>query len=179
MNLLERLPDFYRNSPESVDILEAVAGCLQDLKKRADSLLNQMQVSTAAWGLDIWEEMYNIPADISKSESERRAVILSRMRTTGSITPEVVRKVAGAFSDRAVKVTETPGEYAFHIEVAWYESTSYEKLDFMKAIEEIKPAHLAWNHTIVIISQSQQAAAYAFAVHGGESITDGLPVFVS
>lgn len=142
MNLLERLPDFYRNSPESVDILEAVAGCLQDLKKRADSLLNQMQVSTAAWGLDIWEGMYNIPADISKSESERRAVILSRMRTTGSITPEVIRKVAGAFSHGETVLQEFAAQYRFILHIS-QDIDYFLYLEPLKqAVEEMKPAHL-------------------------------------
>ena len=142
MSLLDYLPESYQNSPETVDLLEAIGQQTDTLYARYLDFLNQHQVCTATWGLSFWEQIYGIPADVSKPEQERREILYSKMRAIGSVTPEMIRRLAAAFSEGEPVVTECPSEYRFTVFVTQSLDRPTYLHGLYAAIEEMKPAHL-------------------------------------
>lgn len=142
MSLLDYLPESYQNSPETVDLLEAIGQQTDTLYARYLDFLNQHQVCTATWGLSFWEQIYGIPADVSKPEQERREILYSKMRAIGSVTPEMIRRLAAAFSEGEPVVTEFPSEYRFTVFVTQSLDRPTYLHGLYAAIEEMKPAHL-------------------------------------
>jgi hypothetical protein len=146
MNLLEMLPEDYQHSAEVADLEKALAVETDQALDAKDDLLRQLNVDTATWGLALWEKAYGIDLDVSKSLADRRSRIKSKMRARGVTTVDVIRKVAESFAgDQAdVRVIEHNPEYRFVIQ---YIETLGQPPDYRglaEAVEEIKPAHLAW-----------------------------------
>jgi hypothetical protein len=140
--LLSCLPESYRDSPETVDLLQAVQRQVKLLGDQYESFLRQTQVSAATWGLSIWEETYGVPVDVSKSQQERREVLYARMRAIGSVTPAMIQNIAAAFCQGNPVVTEFPNESRFTISVIQSLDRPTSLKGMYAAIEGIKPAHL-------------------------------------
>lgn len=151
MSLLGCLPESYRESMETVDLLEAMGRQTDLLFNRYLDFLNQLQVSTASWGLSFWEQVYGIPTDISKPEQERREVLYSKMRAIGSVTPEMIRSIAAAFSEGETVLKEHFGEYRFSLILERRIESGGIGEALKKAVEEMKPVHLAWDYSIQMI----------------------------
>lgn len=151
MNLLRYLPESYRDSPETVDLLTAMGEQTNRLYDRYLDFLDQLQVSTASWGLSFWEQVYGIPVDVSKPEQERREVLYSKMRAVGSVTPGSIRNIAAAFSEGETFLEEHFGEYRFSLIMERNVESESVGEALHKAIEEMKPTHLAWDYSIQII----------------------------
>lgn len=150
--LLSCLPESYRDSPETVDLLQAVQRQVKLLGDQYESFLRQTQVSAATWGLSIWEETYGVPVDVSKSQQERREVLYARMRAIGSVTPAMIQNIAAAFSDGNTTLEEFFQEYRFHLTIDRNITSQDIHKVFEKAIEEVKPAHLTWNYSIQVVN---------------------------
>ena len=65
--LIEQLPDFYHNSPEVVDLQNAFTKQINSAWMQREEFLNQLNVQTATWSLPIWEYLYGIEADTTRS----------------------------------------------------------------------------------------------------------------
>lgn len=149
---LSCLPESYRNSPETVDLLRGIQEAAGLLREQSHSFLQQAQVSTASWGLSLWEDGYGVPVDVSKSQQERREVLYARMRAVGSVTPAMIQNIAAAFSDGNTTLEEFFQESRFHLTIDRNIASQDVRKVFEKAIEEVKPAHLAWNYSIQVIN---------------------------
>ena len=115
MKLWELLPEFYLHSPEVMNLQDAVGLQVERFLQARDEMLLQLDVSTATWGLRIWEEAYGLPTDVSRPDEYRRARILSKMRGQGATTPKMIQQVAESFSNGLVEVLEYPEEYRFEV----------------------------------------------------------------
>lgn len=151
MNLLNYLPESYGSSEETVDLLSVMGWQTDRLYDRYLDFLNQLQVCTASWGLSFWEQIYGIPVDVSKPEQERREVLYSKMRAIGSVTPESIRSIAAAFSEGETVLKEHFGEYRFSLILERRIESGEIGEGLKKAMEEMKPAHLAWDYYIQMI----------------------------
>ena len=151
MNLLNYLPQSYGDSPETADLLEVMGQQTERLYDRYLDFLNQLQVCTASWGLSFWEQVYGIPVDVSKPEQERREVLYSKMRAIGSVTPESIRSIAAAFSEGETVLKEHFSEYRFSLILERSIESGEIGEGLKKAVEEMKPAHLAWDYSIQVI----------------------------
>lgn len=151
MNLLDYLPESYQDSPETVDLLAVMGQQTNRLYDRYLDFLDQLQVCTASWGLSFWEQVYGIPVDVSKPEQERREILYSKMRAIGSVTPEAIRNIAAAFSEGETFLEEHFSEYRFSLILERNMESEPVEEALQKAIEEMKPAHLAWDYSIQMI----------------------------
>lgn len=146
MNLMDLLPSFYEGN-KSMEELQGVLSddvstMIGDLQKTVDECF----VNTAADTLKRYENIFGIKPDVSKSVTERRARIKSKMRIRGVTTVEVLRKVAASFaSDSAeVDIIEYNPEYRFIVRYIESLGRPPDYRGLTEAVEEIKPAHLAW-----------------------------------
>ncbi|WP_438445916.1 putative phage tail protein [Gorillibacterium sp. sgz5001074] len=124
-------------------ILDSGADELEELETGITSVLQQFFVDTATWALTDWEQELQIKTDESKPISERRSVIKSRLRGSGTVTVALLESVAESYDRGRIKVTEQPALYQITIRFLDTAGIPPQIDDLMAAVESVKPAHLS------------------------------------
>lgn len=138
-NLIEYIPIYERKSKVYNELIKAYEEELYKKHLYLDDILNQVNVDTATWGLDIYEKELNIKKDISKSYEERRSLIKSKLRGIGKVDKALIKLVADSYTNGHVDV-----KFDNNIKIKFNSLYGIpSNLDDLKtAINEIKPAHL-------------------------------------
>lgn len=137
--LLNRLQPFMRKSKIYSQVFDADAKEIQKRNEQIDDLKKQFSVDTATWGLAFFERDYGIPIDESKSIEDRRALVKSKMRGSGTVTSGLIKDVALAFTGGQVDVNFNGKIIITFTDIVGIPPNMD---DFKAAINEIKPAHL-------------------------------------
>ncbi|MBB6730062.1 YmfQ family protein [Cohnella zeiphila] len=140
--MLTYLPGYYATSKVIRSMMDAEGQELDQLQAALDDILNQFFVSSATWGLNRWEAELAIPIDESKPIDQRRSAIVSKIRGTGTVTVQLLQKVAQSFENGSIQVTQQPELYQFTVKFVDTLGLPPNIDDIKAAIEEIKPAHL-------------------------------------
>jgi len=143
--MLDNMPQYYLTSIVMRTIWDAQGREIDQLYQALDEVLKQFFVSTATWGLELWEQFLGLPIDKTKPEQFRRERITAKLRGYGTITKEVIKNVASAFANGEVEVIEYPSEYKFVVKFV-EKGIPPNMSDLTKTIEEIKPAHLNYEY---------------------------------
>lgn len=147
--LIAYLPDFYAGSPQVSALQGTLDRQTQALWTAEGGLIDQLDVSKATWGLAYWEKSLGLETDLERPDEYRRTRILSKLRGQGTTTVAMIQNVAESFSNGAVDVLEYPAEYRFEIKFTGTLGIPPNLDDLTAAIEEIKPAHLAYDYVII------------------------------
>lgn len=149
MRLAEYLPDLWDPCAEVIALQNALEPEVITLWAAKDGLLEQLHVATATWGLEAWERALGIEVDVSRPTAFRRTRVLSKLRGQGTTTVVMIQNVAESFSNGAVDVIEHAEEYRFEIKFTGTVGIPPNMEDLSAAIEEIKPAHMAYSYIIL------------------------------
>lgn len=149
MTLTDYLPDFWDKSAEVLAIQRAMEPSVAQAWADRDGLLAQLIVRTATWGLTQWETSLGLSTDLGKDVEYRRTRIISKLRGQGTTTVAMIKNVAESFSNGQVDVIEHPAEYRFDIKFVGTIGVPPNMEDMTAAIEDIKPAHLAYDYIII------------------------------
>lgn len=144
----ERVPEYYRQHPESRVVLEVLAAAAEDAAMAFEDVRDQTFVDAATWGLALWEGSLGLTTDEDKDISERRSVIKAKLRGTTATTPALVQNVAAAYANSVVEVVEYPAEYRLVVKFTGAVGTPPNLDDLAATLDEIIPAHLAWEFYI-------------------------------
>ena len=144
MNLIDMLPSFYHDSDFVKSYMSSQSIEHNFIKESIDDLVNNLYVDTATWGLDYFEEELGLKTDKSKSYEERRERIKAKKRGNGTTTIKMLKDTALAFECGEVEVTEMYNDYMFKLKKKKKKGMPKNIEDFKDAIDEIKPAHLAY-----------------------------------
>lgn len=153
--MLGHLPGYYETSRVMGAILDAQGTELDDLRLALDETLQQSFVSTATWGLDRWETELGIKTDTGKPLDQRRSLVISKIRGTGTVTVQLLQNVASSFENGTVEVTHQPASYQFTVKFIDTVGQPPNLDDLKAAIEEIKPAHLAVQYQFKYLTVSE------------------------
>lgn len=145
MSLIDLLPGFYKNSTQVIELQGAFEHWTEALKAARDDLLVQLNVETATWGLSIWEKALGLETDVTKPYEYRRTRIMSKLRGAGTTTKKMIQNVAESFSNGQVEIIEYNEENRFVVKFVGQIGIPPNMNDLTAAIEEIKPAHLAYS----------------------------------
>lgn len=175
-DLMVKLPEHYQNSPQ-VRELQRVLGLMADEAEGAlEETLAQFFPQTAyGWGLELWERAYGIPVDLSKPLEYRRTRVISKLRGQGATTVAMIQNVAESFSNGQVEIEEHNDEFYFVVRFTSNYGVPPNIEDLRAAINEIKPAHLAWLFEYLYRTWGQ-AGAYtwgALAEHTWDDLKGG------
>ena len=144
MNLINKLPSFYDN-----DITRPIQNSFTveaDLiNDKVEKTLNQFFVDSATYGLDKWEKMLGISKNNNDIQT-RRENIKAKMRSRGTTTVSVIKNICEAYSNGIVEVIVNHSDYSFIIDFVGTIGIPKAFAELDKAIEEIKPAHLAHSY---------------------------------
>lgn len=143
-DLMQYLPDYYKDVREMEKLQETLGLEIGGLKVGTIDVLDQAFVETATVSLGRWEAELGLNIDSSKSYATRREMIKAKLRGNGTTTPEMIQRTASAFSGGVVEVKEVPNEYRFEIHFVSTLGIPPNMAGLIQIIEEIKPAHLAY-----------------------------------
>jgi len=158
MSLLDLLPEYYRNSPQVKELQGAFEYWAEKIKAARDDFLRQLNVQTATWGLELWEKALGLETDVSKPYEYRRTRIMSKLRSAGTTTVEMIKNVAQSFSNGEVEIIEKNDESKFIVKFVGTLGIPPNLDDLSAAIEEIKPAHLAYTFEYTYRTYGELAA---------------------
>lgn len=175
MKLIDYLPEFYRGSVETTTLEEALDRELEKLWAVRGDFFAQLNVSSATWGLKAWEAALGLETDVSKSVEYRRTRVLSKLRGQGTTTAAMIRNVAESFSNGVVDVIEHPEEARFEVKFTGTIGIPPNLEDLSAAIDEIKPAHLAYTYIILFRTWGdvRQRTWGALAAHTWAAVKEG------
>lgn len=134
-------------------IYEAQDKQIDKLDENIQDLLNQFFIETATWGLQYWEEEFNIIPNINDTYEIRRNRILAKKRGQGTTTKEVIKNICNSYVDNT-DVIEHSVEYWFELILESYKGFPYLLNDLYDIIDEIKPAHLGTGYKLVAITNN-------------------------
>ena len=144
MSLINKLPSFYDN-----DITRPIQNSftieVDSVNDEVENTLNQFFVDSATYGLDKWESMLGISKNNFDIQT-RRENIKAKMRSRGTTTVSVIKNICEAYSNGTVEIIVNHSDYSFVIDFIDTIGIpkAFDELD--KAINEIKPAHLAHSY---------------------------------
>lgn len=144
--LTKHYPQRLLESPEFLEMQEALGDPVFELRSALYSFGEQLNVNTATYGLCAWETALGINVDVSKSDTERRERIMSKLRGTGAVTAEMIENVARSFAGGEVTVIEDPANYTFIVKFSGQYGVPHNIDAVTAAINEIKPAHLGFTY---------------------------------
>ncbi len=143
LRMQDNAPDYWRMFEEMKAYWVAVGSELDNAGGYVDSLLNQFFIPLATWGLQFWERELGEPTDLTKTYEERRAILIAKLRGVGTVTREMVERVAQAYERGKIEViNEAAPDGTFTVRFIDTLGTPPQIADLMAAIERIKPAHL-------------------------------------
>lgn len=142
----DSLPRYYDESKIASNIIGREAEELARINADAYDVLDQFFITTATWGLTIWERIFGIATDTTKSYEQRREVLLGKLRGAGKVNAELIENVARAYANGEVDVTVDVPAYTIVVTfVGTYGIPA--QIDALKeTLREIIPAHLAINY---------------------------------
>lgn len=158
MTLMDYLPQHYQGSEQVRRLQDALDAQTTALRAAWDDCMIQLDVATATWGLDYWESALGITKKAADSFAFRRSRVISKLRGSGVTTAELIRTVAASFANGDVEVVETPESYTFTVKFTGTLGIPPNMADLTAAIEEIKPAHLAYSYEYTLRTHAMLAA---------------------
>lgn len=157
MDLKEYLPERLLSLPVR-DFLDAASPQLAAMQEAFLALPEkELFASTAERWLSLWERAYGLPVEPEKPVPFRRSRLLSRVRGAGTTTKEMIRQVVESFSQSDCEVLEIPEEYRFEVHFVNRYGIPPNMEDVQAAVEEIKPAHLAYAFVYLFYTWSRYA----------------------
>lgn len=117
---------------------------VDDLQKWTRELREQAFPQTATWGLRFFEERLGLPVNESMPVEERRRRILTKMTTEWPITKRRMEIIASEAAGLPAEIVQNIAPYTFLVLFQDDDSPSLNLVSVQDAIEEAKPAHLAY-----------------------------------
>lgn len=116
----------------------------------------QIAPETATWGIDYWEQRFDIEPDESLTLEERRQRVIVKRSKRAPMNPARIEDIIGKLLNLETKVTENIAPYIFRVtsEEAGDEELSLELA--YKTLKEIKPSHLGFELETVSVERGQE-----------------------
>ena len=144
--LMQHMPKYYRDIVEIEELQKAIDLQLDELDIMSNEVLKQFFIYTATWSLPIWERIFGLTVgDTTSNLKERRENIISKLRSYGTTTKEMIARVAKAFTNGEIEVIEDNPNYSFKIKFTSIVGIPDNLENFKKVVATIKPAHLNFN----------------------------------
>lgn len=144
--LMQHMPKYYRDIVEIEELQNTIDLQLDELDIMSNEVLKQFFIYTATWSLPIWERIFGLTVgDTTSNLKERRENIISKLRSYGTTTKEMIARVAKAFTNGEIEVIEDNTNYSFTIKFTSIVGIPDNLENFKKVVATIKPAHLNFN----------------------------------
>ena len=141
--LLRHMPKYYRGILEIETLQKSINDELEIIDTISKDVLDQFFIYTATWSLQIWEKIFGLAVgDKTSNIQERRENLISKLRSYGTTTKEMIARVAKAYTDGEIEVIEDNANYSFKIKFTSIVGIPQNLENFKAVVNVIKPAHL-------------------------------------
>ncbi|MFW2490958.1 YmfQ family protein [Clostridium chromiireducens] len=144
-DLMKYMPEYYQKSIITNMILNSQSHEMGQLILTIEDIERQLYIKTATWGLKYWEDIYNISTNLNLSYEARREVIIAKKRGRGTVTKQMLKNTAIAFSGGDVEIIEQPEIDSFTVNFIGIKGIPQNMAGFLNMLEDIKPAHLGYD----------------------------------
>jgi hypothetical protein len=136
------VPSFYQPS-RIMQWLFQVEGAQYDLLFDAlNQILQQFFAETATWGLNFWESDLGLLPAPNLPDDQRKSRIMAKSRGVGTATRAVVTRVANAYQNGTVDLSEDPAGYTIYVIFIDERGIPPNLSDLQAILRAIVPAHL-------------------------------------
>nr|DAY25704.1 MAG TPA: tail protein [Caudoviricetes sp.] len=143
---MQHMPKYYRDILEIEELQNAIDLQLDELDIMSNEVLKQFFIYTATWSLPLWERIFGLTVgDTTSNLKERRENVISKLRSYGTTTKDMIVRVAKAFTNGEIEVIEDNPNYSFTIKFTSIVGIPDNLDNFKKVVSTIKPAHLNFN----------------------------------
>lgn len=143
VDILKYLPSFLNKDKQFQAANDADSEEHDAVRILLQDLLDQCYVSTATWGLSLWEELVGLPTDTTKSYMMRRNSVLARLHSSYAVTLEFLNRLIDKYIiNHSFKIKEAYDDYRIDIEVQDGKILSWDEL--LLALRIWMPAHIGW-----------------------------------
>lgn len=165
-------PRYYETSLVVREIDKVDAGELELLYSRITDVFSQYFIDTATWGLDRWEQIFQIQTDYLKSYEQRRSVLKSTVRRYGTSTVEKIKNVAESYLNGEVALTEKNDIYTLNVKFIGKRGVPVNMDDIKNAIRAVTPSHLGltYEFTYLVWSEAETMTWTAIETNTWESL---------
>tara|TARA_Y100000588_G_C14107514_1_gene861486 strand:+ start:504 stop:1049 length:546 start_codon:yes stop_codon:yes gene_type:complete len=144
----QTVPQFLREAELFNKFYDVLGLQMDDLYSAMSDVKDQLNITTATWGLSYWEEMLGIEVNLSKSPEFRRSVILSKLRGVGTVTKDLIQESSKSFKNGSLAVVEHADEYRLTLRFTELNGVPPNFDDYKAFVREVIPAHLDYAFTI-------------------------------
>lgn len=155
MDLMDLLPDYYKGNQTMEELQNILSADVDRLASGLNETIDQCFIDTATSLLSRHESIYGLQVDVGKSDGFRRERIKAKIRGIGTVTKEMVKDVAASYSNGEVEVIEDTANYRFIIKFVGVKGIPANMADLIITINEIKPAHLAFEFEYTYITWNE------------------------
>lgn len=145
VDLTKLVPEFIAEKKEMHDLYITQGYEMGYLQQALDDIINQCFISTATWGLVRWEKIFNVTTNLALTYEQRREILVAKICGQGTTTVQMIKDTAAAFSGGEVDVMEDNANSRFVVRFIGIKGIPRNMKDFIVMLEEIKPAHLAYD----------------------------------
>lgn len=139
------IPSFYMQDIDTKNLIESMITETGILKSKIEDMQNQFFIDTATWSLPDWERLYGLKIDNTETLENRRARVKMAMRGQGTVTKAMLKNLCKSFTNGEVDIIENT-DSSFAIKFISTKGTPTNLNYLTDAIEEVKPAHLAFSY---------------------------------
>lgn len=139
---IDYLPAFLLKDFFYSGVLKVLEEELSDLLKEVDGLKEERIPATSTKLLSRWEAFLDIPIHEDKPIEYRRSVIVSKLRSSGTLTLQRFKEIAMSFENGDVELTENHDQHQMKVKFVSERGMPPNYDDFKTVVEEVKPAHV-------------------------------------
>ena len=141
---IHRVPEHLEADSRSLAIIVALTDQALAARAAVEDTGDQANVSTATWGLALWEDLVGITPAEGATDAERRSAVTTKLLGSGTCNAGMISNIAKALTGYEAVVVEQTDEYTFSIYFVG-DSAGFINVDqaaIIAAVEAVKPAHL-------------------------------------
>lgn len=146
-SMMKSLPLYYRKSEYTEEMLRVIARELRTLDFTATDFSENLFMDSTTSMIERWERIFGITPDPAKSYDFRREKLKAKIRAVGTTTRQMIQSVASSFSNGEVEVIEDNPKSKFILKFVGVKGLPKNMDDLSDIIEQIKPAHLAFEYS--------------------------------
>ena len=147
VNDIYTLPPKVRTMAEMADLLQAEQLELDLLSYTLAVIAKELNINSSEHLISRYEEQFDLPHSLSNiTLSERRAKVIAKLNTRGSTTIMALRELVKIVTGCTSEIVEHFSDYSFSVIVhLLYPDATKDLQELILQIEEVKPAHLAFD----------------------------------
>lgn len=138
--LKDYLPPRLLQVPEIAAFQDALQPSTDMAAYDKGDLFNQLFISTATWGLSLWERQYGLSDNERKPIDQRRAELLSKIASSKTATKQAVAAVVFNVTGTMPDIVEKANDYS--VVVLYKTNVEFDKPALIAHLKTLSPAHI-------------------------------------